>query len=187
MLEDSSLIALYFERSQQAITETDLKYGKMCRTISVRIVGDRRDAEECVSDTYLKVWNTIPPERPNSFSAYISRIVRNLSLDCYRRKNAQKRQGEDLPFEELSECIAERPDDSQNEAVAEALNEFLSELPKEQRIYFMRRYYLGEPLSDIAERYGISSNTLGVTMHRLRKKFAKKLIESGIVSERRKD
>lgn len=187
MLEDSEIIALYFERSQQAISETDIKYGALCRSISQRIVGDKRDAEECVSDTYFKVWNTIPPQKPESLSAFISRIVRNLSLDCFRKKSALKRGGEQLPFEELSECIPDRAEDAQNEAVAECLNEFLAELPREQRIYFMRRYYMGEPLSDIAERYGISANNLGVMMLRLRKKFKKKLTEQGVFTERREN
>lgn len=186
MLEDSEIIALYFARSQQAISETDIKYGAMCRSISVRIVGDQRDAEECVSDTYFKVWNTIPPQKPESLSAFISRIARNLSLDCFRRKSAQKRQGDDsLPFEELSECIPDRAEDAENEAVTECLNEFLAELPREQRVYFMRRYYMGEPLADIAERYGLSANNLGVLMHRLRKRFKKRLTESGVFTERR--
>lgn len=186
MLEDSEIIALYFARSQQAISETDIKYGSLCRSISVRIVGDQRDAEECVSDTYFKVWNTIPPQKPESLSAFISRIVRNLSLDCFRRKSAQKRQGDDaLPFEELSECIPDRAEEAENEAVTECLNDFLAELPREQRVYFMRRYYMGEPLADIAERYGISANNLGVLMHRLRKRFRKRLTESGVFTERR--
>ncbi|MGN0633019.1 MAG: RNA polymerase sigma factor [Oscillospiraceae bacterium] len=185
VLEDEEIIKLYFERAQSAISETDKKYGAFCKSISIRLVGDDRDAEECVNDTYLKLWVTIPPQRPNSLCAFIGKIVRNLSLDCLRRKNAAKRRENDaLPFEELSECI---PDNSsQNEweerrraEISDCINGFLSSLPQDQRVYFMRRYWYGEPLADIAERYGIPANNLGVIMHRLRKKLKKCLEKSG--------
>ena len=180
MLEDSEIIALYFKRDQRAISETETKYGALCRSISLRIVGDSRDAEECVSDTYFKVWNSIPPQKPDSLAAFLSKIVRTLSLDVFRRKGAQKRGGdEDIPFEELSDCIPDRAVEKENEAVREILEKFLETLPQEQRVYFMRRYYFGEPLSEIAERYGVSANSLGVLMHRLRKRFGKMLTESG--------
>ena len=184
--EDSQITALYFSRDERAISETDRKYGSFCRTISIRIVGDSRDAEECVSDTYMKTWNSIPPQQPESLGAFLGRIVRNISLDCYRRKSAQKRSGDSIPFEELSECLPDMSgggDEDLNAAVAASLNEFLSSLPEEQRIYFMRRYYMNEPLSLIAERYGISANKLGVIMHRLRKKFKDKLIKDGVCTE----
>lgn len=183
--EDSQIIALYMARDERAISETDTKYGSYCRTISIRIVTDSRDAEECVSDTYMKTWNSIPPQQPESLGAFLGRIVRNISLDCYRRKHARKRQAESIPFEELSECLPDTRDgeDELGEAVAQSLNEFLGSLPEEQRIYFMRRYYMNEPLSLIAERYGISANKLGVMMHRLRKKFREKLIKDGVCKE----
>ena len=183
--EDSKIIALYLARDERAISETDAKYGSFCRTISIRIVGDSRDAEECVSDTYMKTWNSIPPQQPESLGAFLGRIVRNISLDCYRRKNAQKRQGDSIPFEELSECLPDNTggDDALTSAVAQSLNEFLGGLPEDQRIYFMRRYYMNEPLNLIAERYGVSANKLGVMMHRLRKKFKDKLIKDGVYTE----
>ena len=183
--EDSQIIALYIARDERAISETDTKYGSYCRTISIRIVNDSRDAEECVSDTYMKTWNSIPPQQPESLGAFLGRIVRNISLDCYRRKNARKRQGDSIPFEELSECLPDTRDDADElrGAVAQSLNEFLGSLPEEQRIYFMRRYYMNEPLTLIAERYGISANKLGVIMHRLRKKFKDKLIKDGVCTE----
>ena len=183
--EDSQIIALYMARDERAIAETDTKYGSYCRTISIRIVSDSRDAEECVSDAYMKTWNSIPPQQPESLGAFLGRIVRNISLDCYRRKNARKRQGDSIPFEERSECLPDTRDseDELSGAVAQSLNEFLGSLPEEQRIYFMRRYYMNEPLTLIAERYGISANKLGVIMHRLRRKFKEKLIKDGVCKE----
>ncbi len=184
MLEDNEIVEMYFMRDQQAITQTDLKYGALCCSISVRIVSDSRDAEECVSDTYMHAWNSIPPQRPQSLAAFLGRIVRNLSLDCYRRKNAQKRSCECVSLDELSECIPDNREESGDSELTRAINEFLEGLPKEQRIYFMRRYYLGEPLNEIAERYGLNAKNLGVTMHRLRKKLKEHLIASGVYNER---
>lgn len=187
MREDSEIIELYVSRNEQAITETDIKYGAFCRSVSLRIVKDMRDAEECVSDTYFKAWESIPPELPRSLSAFLGRIVRNISLDRYRRRNAKKRSSENIPYEELSECIPDNSDTSEtqlNNAIADSLNEFLSELPQEHRVYFMRRYYMGEALNEIAARYGISANRLAALMHRLRKKFKAKLIADGVFSER---
>lgn len=185
-MDDNQIIELYLSRNERAIAETDAKYGALCRTISRRIVLSESDAEECVNDTYLRTWNSIPPHEPNSLSAFVGRITRNISLDRRRRSLAEKRGGGNFaPFDELSECI---PDDSlsvggqiEQRALCECINAFLAELPREQRVCFMRRYWLGEPLNDIAKRYGMSANGLGVTMHRLRAKLRKKLTESGLV------
>ena len=184
MPEDNEIVEMYFMRDEQAIVQTDLKYGALCRSISVRIVTDRRDAEECVSDTYMHAWNSIPPQRPQSLAAFLGRIVRNLSLDCYRRKNAQKRTCECVPLDELAECIPDTSSEQGDSELTRAINDFLAGLPQEQRLCFMRRYYLGEPLADIAERYGISANKLGVTMHRLRKRLKEHLVRAGVYNER---
>lgn len=185
MLEDQEIVEMYFMRDQQAIVRTDEKYGALCRSISVRIVTDSRDAEECVSDTYMHAWNSIPPQRPQSLAAFLGRIVRNLSLDCYRKKNAQKRSCECVSIDELSECVADPREQSGSDPdLTKAINEFLEKLPQEQRIYFMRRYFMGEPLNEIAERYGVNARNLGVTMHRLRGRLKKHLIASGVYDER---
>ena len=183
-MEDAAIIALFFSRDQRAIPETDKKYGALCSSISFRILQDKRDSEECVNDTYLKAWNTIPPQQPRSLSAYLGRIVRNLSLDRFRTKNAAKRGGGDaLPFEELSECI---PDTAQAQPVdpvlAECLDRWLDSLPKQQRVCFLRRYWPGEPLSEIAKRFDLPPERLAVTMHRLRKSLKRALEQSGIRS-----
>lgn len=180
-MDDTAIIEMYFCRDQQAIAETDKKYGALCRSISSRIVGDERDCEECVNDSYLKVWNSVPPNRPSSLCAYLGRIVRNLSLDLFRKKNAAKRAEKDaLCFEELSECIPDRPlGEAEDPALKDCLNNWLKALTKEQRIYFLRRYWLGEPLSDISLKYGISPNSLSVTLHRLRKSLKRALEQGG--------
>jgi RNA polymerase sigma-70 factor (ECF subfamily) len=176
-MEDSRIIELYFERNERAIAETDQKYGAMCRAISGRIVADKSDAEECVNDTYFHAWNSIPPQKPDSLCAFVGAVVRNLSLDRYRKNHAKKRAGTFVPFDELAECIpADSPaDDFNTRCLSETVNVFLSGLSEEHRIYFMRRYWLGEPLADIAKRYGVSANSLAVTMHRLRARLKKAL------------
>lgn len=183
-MEDSQIIGLYFARDEQAITETDSKYGTMCRSIAVRILGNIDDADECVNDTYLKTWNSIPPNNPDSLCAFVGRITRNLSLDKYRKNKAAKRNTYFMPLEELAECIADFDDAGGEDVPFElkaAINEFLDELPQEHRVYFMRRYWLGESLTDISKRYGISANKLGVMLFRIRKRLKTKLEKSKVL------
>ena len=108
-MEDSGIIALYWQRDQRAISETDSKYGLFCRSLAQRILSSREDAEECVNDTWHRAWNTMPPERPRSLRAYLARIARNLSIDRWRKQSAQKRGGKEMIFalDELGECMDE--------------------------------------------------------------------------------
>ena len=144
-MSDSEIIALYTERSESAIEETAKQYAAYCTTIAMNILHSCEDAEECVNDAYLAVWNAIPPECPQKFSAYIGRIVRNLSLDRYEKRNAQKRggSGADLLLSELGDCIptvltVERQADS-NE-LSRVIDDFLANLAKEKAAYFLCRY-----------------------------------------------
>lgn len=180
LMEDEEIVQLYFDRNQNAISATAAKYGTLCRSISIRIVTDPRDADECVSDTYLRTWNSIPPQRPKSLAAFLGRIVRNLSLDRYRSKNAQKRTCECVSLDELSECVPDTRGADENSELSACINDFLTALPQEHRIYFVRRYYFGEPLAEIADRYGVSAGNLSVIMHRLRNKLKKHLAAAGI-------
>ena len=109
-MEDQGIIDLFFERSEQAITETDKKYGGYCYAIAYNILSSREDSEESVSDTYLTAWNTIPPRKPNIFSAFLGKITRHISIDRWRKQSAQKRGGKEMIFalDELGECMAER-------------------------------------------------------------------------------
>lgn len=142
-MEDSKIIDLYFERSEEAITQTAEKYGRLCRSIAMHIVGSYEDAQECENDTYVAVWNAIPPTRPNIFSAFLSRISRNIALNRYEYNRAGKRNSQfDLVLEELEECLSSSysvEDTYIAGEVAGMINAFLEKLKTETRIILDRK------------------------------------------------
>ena len=148
MIDDEKIIDLFFERDQQGIREMDIKYGKICHNLSYNIVNSRQDAEECVNDAYLGAWlgawNAIPPVRPNPLLSYIVKIVRNISLKIYWRKEAAKRSGHyTIALEEIEGCIADRKtveNEIEARELARIIGEFLDTLTLENRVIFMRRY-----------------------------------------------
>lgn len=185
-MEDNKIIELYWNRSELAISETDKKYGRYCSTIAFNILHNQEDAEECVNDTYFKVWGSIPTLRPLRFSAFIGRITRNLSLNKYEYYNAQKRgQGEtQVAFEELQECIVGAG--SVEEAIedillTEKLNCFLEGLTIEKRRIFMRRYWYFSRVKDIAADYHISESKVKMILLRTRNELKKYLVQEGII------
>ena len=184
-MEDKRIVDLYWMRSESAISETDKKYGKYCHYIAERILESEEDAREVQNDTYLQVWNTVPPERPNSLRAYLGVICRNLSLNRYEASHAQKRGGEvSLALDELSECIADREEQNDvNERLCELLDSFLATLPKRTRRVFLRRYWYASSISEIAKDYGMSENNVTVMLHRTRKTLAQLLQKEGFLNE----
>ncbi len=174
-MEDKEIIDLYFERSERAITETDSKYGAYCNTIAYNILQNSEDTEECKNDTYLKLWNTMPPERPYHLKAFIGRITRNLAINMYDKIRAQKRGGGsfEICLDELAECIADNanPYVSEDSVVTECLNSFLRKLPSEPRNIFIRRYFYMDSTSDIAKRFGFKETKVRVTLKRTRDKL----------------
>ena len=184
-MEDKRIVDLYWMRAESAISETDKKYGKYCRYIAERILESEEDAREVQNDTYLQVWNTVPPERPNSLRAYLGVICRNLSLNRYEASRAQKRGGEvSLALDELSECIASREEQNDvNERLCELLDSFLATLPKRTRRVFLRRYWYASSISEIAKDYGMSENNVTVMLYRTRKALAQLLQKEGFLNE----
>lgn len=184
-MEDNQIIELYWQRSESAITETSHKYGKLCRHIAMNIVGNFLDAEECENDTYIAVWNAIPPTRPNIFSAFLSRIARNIALNRYEYNKAQKRNNEfDLILSELEECIADQNTVEkayEDGAVSRMIDEFLADLSKEKRIIFVRRYWYSDAVKDIAKRMQISESKVKTVLFRTRKELKEYLAHRGIV------
>lgn len=184
-MEDKQIIDLYFKRSDTAIYETQIKYGKYCRYIAYNILQDNRDAEECENDTYVKVWSSIPPERPNCFSAFLGKITRNLALDLYRRRAARKRgagQYEAI-VEELSGCIStgESIEHIADEIVIkDALNHFLENLPHKMRIIFVRRYWYMSSIKEIAKDFSLSESNVKMTLLRTRNNLKAYLEKEGI-------
>ncbi len=184
-MEDGKIIDLYWQRSEAAIAETDTKYGAYCHSISHNILHNKEDAEECVNDTYLKAWHSMPTQRPNCLMAFLGKIVRNLSLDRYRKNHAKKRgDGEtELALTELEECLS--ASGSVEEAVdgkllTDCIDRFLAGLPRQKRSVFVCRYWYLYPVSEIAKRYGLSESSVTNTLFRLRKQLRRHLETEGI-------
>ncbi len=171
-MNDNDIISLYWARDERAIKETDIKYGRLCRSIAINILSVNEDSEECVSDTYHKVWNTIPPQRPQKFCAWLGKIVRNIALNMWNKNYAAKRYGGmETLLSELDECVPAK--ESVEESIDSAelgrvISAWLRTLSDEDRTYFIMRYWNGIPLKDIAARSGIASDKLAQKMFRLR-------------------
>ena len=181
MIDDEKIIEMFFERSEQAIRELDIKYGKICHNLSYNIVNNRQDAEECVNDAYLGAWNAIPPVRPNPLLSYIVKIVRNISLKIYWRKEAAKRSGHyKIALEEIEGYIADQKtveDEIEARELARIIEKFLDTLTLEDRVIFMRRYWFADSYKDIAGLMGLSEKNISVRLTRIREKMKQYLIE----------
>lgn len=180
-MEDHQIINLFWARREQAITELTNKYDKVLRKISVNILNNPFDAEECVNDTYLAAWNSIPPQNPNPLPTYLCRIVRNLSIKKYHANTALKRNSYyDVSLNELEACISSpNTVDSEYEAkeFAAIIDAFLDTLNTEQRVMFMRRYWFSDSLADIAKRFRITEHNAAVRLSRTRNKLRKYLLK----------
>lgn len=177
-MDDSQIIDLYFARRQEAIVQTQTRYGALLMSIALNLTGSRSDAEECENDTYLRAWNAIPPTRPASLSAWLSKVCRRLALDRWRSQQAQKNGGGQTPvlLDELSECIADPaslPD--QDSDLSQELNRFLRGLNKDARIIFLRRYWYGDSIADISRAYGYSQGKVKMSLSRTRTALKKDL------------
>ena len=183
-MEDQQIIDLYFARSESAITETDRKYGRYCHSIAYNILEDHEDAKEIVNDTYLKAWNTIPPNRPDPLKPDVGMISRHLSLDRYEEYHTQKRGGQvPLVLEELAECIPDndsQEDIGESVALKDALAKFIRSLPDKTQMIFLRRYWYASSVAEIAEEYGMRENSVNVLLHRTRKKLKDHLQKEGL-------
>ena len=182
-MTDSQIVALFWERSEDAIRETDALYGRRLFAVSDKILHIREDAQECVNDTYWKAWDTIPPQRPNYFYAYLAKICRNFSLMRLQWYAAAKRQAEIIGLtQELEQCIPDRSHDRKAEGteIGQILNRFLGRLSPESRLIFLRRYWYTDSIEEIAARYQISQSKVKTQLHRTRKKLRQFLLKEGI-------
>ena len=184
-MEDHQIIQLFFDRSEEAISQTAIKYGKYCHTIAYNILHNFEDSEECVNDTYWKAWSIIPPRKPKRLAAFLGKITRNLSLDVYRHYTAEKRGGGEMPIalEELGDCVSssECLDDYANEIVlVDMLNRFLASLSAEHRKIFMRRYWYVSSVKEIADDYGITESKVKMSLLRSRNQLKAVLEKEGI-------
>ena len=187
-MEDNQIVQLYFNRSEDAIFQTATKYGKYCHTIAYHILHnseDSEDSEECVNDTYLNAWRTIPPQRPKKLAAFLGKITRNLSIDLYRRYTAEKRSGSEMAIalDELGDCVSSLGSTINHVdeiALVDSLNRFLTSLSTEHRKIFMRRYWYVSSVKEIADEYGITESKVKMSLLRSRSKLREILEKEGI-------
>ena len=174
-MEDTKIIELYFDRNESAITETDQKYGAYCRSIAWNILQNHEDSEECVSDTWLRAWNAMPPEKPNILRQFLAKITRNLSFDRFRSDHAQKRGSGEVPLalEELKECVGsgDPATDAERKLLEELIGQFLQQLSQRDRGVFLRRYFYMESRKDIAARYGMKETNVRLCLSRTRQRL----------------
>ena len=182
-MEDSKIIELFFARSEDAIKHTDETYGRRLYHLAENIVKNGQDAEESVSDTYLKAWDTIPPQKPRHFFAYLAKICRNLALNKLDWKTAAKRNAEVVSLtQEMETCIPDKTRDREMEdkELSAVLDRFLRTLTQDNQMVFLRRYWYADTVREIAQRYGISESAVTMRLRRTRDKLAAYLKKEGI-------
>ena len=185
-MDDAKIVELYWARSDAALTETAKKFGPYCHTIAYNVLENVEDSEECVNDTYMRAWNSMPDKRPAALAPYLGRITRNLALNRIIEKNTLKRGGGEvtLALDELDECTAssyslEREVESRE--IAAAMNRFLSKLPETERALFVSRYWFMAPVRELAEKFGFSESKTVSMLRRTRLKLGKFLTGEGLV------
>lgn len=174
-MDDRRIVELFLNRSEEALLQIDIKYGRYCHRVAFNVLGNAEDSEECVNDAYMRVWGSIPPNEPSSLSAYVGKITRNIALDKLRQKNSSKRGNGEVPV--LLDELERRQDSAE---IIDALNGFLETLSATERGVFMRRYWMMEPIADVAARYDISVSKTTTMLFRLRGRLKKHFMKEGI-------
>ena len=179
-MEDERIIGLYFARSEQAIAETETKYGAYCRTVSAGILHNRQDEEECLNDTWLWIWNHIPPEHPRSLRAYLTRVVRNISFNRYRYLHAQKRdRNMECALDELTVCAPDEDPETDDAGLTAHINDFLRTQRRADRIAFVLRYFYGKSVKEIAADMDMKPKTVNKRLELTRERLRIWLCERG--------
>lgn len=183
-MEDSQIIELYWQKNADAISETAKKYGAYCFTIAENILHDKEDSEECVNDTWLNAWNAIPPQRPRRLQMFLAKITRNLSLNRFNARTAEKRGGGEMALilDELADCLAGDADVEaayEGRELEQLIRRFVQTLPERDGNVFVRRYFFIDPAAAIAKRYRLTENNVMVILSRVRKKLKQELMKEG--------
>ncbi|MBP5266044.1 MAG: sigma-70 family RNA polymerase sigma factor [Lachnospiraceae bacterium] len=186
-MKDEEIIELFFRRNERAIRETNAKYGKYCHSIAFHILNNSADAEECVSDTLFRAWNSIPPTRPTVFQMYLGKIVRNIAFNKYEALRALKRGGGTVAevLEELEECIPDGNDVEQTviaKELEQIIRAFVNKLPKREAYVFASRYFYTESIDEIAKKYGMTKNNVNVMLSRMRKRLKDYLVKEEYIA-----
>ena len=184
-MNDKNIVDLYFNRDEEAIDQTDKKYGRYCYSIAYNILTNKEDAEESVSDTYMTAWRAIPPRRPSVLSTFLGKITRHISIDRWRERSAYKRGGGEvtLALEELEDCVAGLQNvemEYERKELIRAYVKFLDALPVTERRVFLCRYWYVDSVDAIAEKFGFSQSKVKTMLHRTRAKLRKQLAEEGL-------
>ena len=182
-MNDLSIIELYFARDEEAIKQTDIKYGKLCHSVAYNILNNNEDSEECVNDTYIGVWNAIPPARPNNFTAFVCKITRNLSLKRLEAMSRQKRsQAILVSLDELAEVLSDESiaEGVSDEDIGKLISDFLRNEKSEIRDVFIRKYYFFDSIGDIARRYDFTESKVKNMLYHTRTKLKDFLIKEGV-------
>ena len=183
-MEDQAIVALYFQRAEKAISETIQKYGGLCRSIAQNLLPVRQDAEECVNDTWQAAWQRIPPEKPALLGAFLGRITRNLAISRFRKNTAKRRDaGISVMLSELEDCVpaGETTEEAfDRKLLGEFISRWLEGLPADDRALFLRRYWYGESLQELAALCGISYSKLTQKMYKLRLSLKAALEAEGV-------
>lgn len=187
-MQDQQIVGLYWDRDEEAITQTQQKYESYLSTISYNILADFEDSKECVNDTYLAAWNSMPPHRPQILSTYLGKIVRQITVDVYRRKHSIKRYSSEyaLSLSELADIFSseETPESVfEKRQLDDALNQFLRSLPEDARNTFIGRYYFFDPLKKVAAYCGMSEAKAKSLLYRTRQKLKVYLVKEGLIYE----
>lgn len=183
-MEDSKIVDLYWARNEAAISESDKKYGRMLSSLSYSLLSSREDAEECVNDTYIDAWNSMPTARPDYLGAFLSKIVRRISIDCFRRRHTERRGGIDNLCAELTECIPDGEEEwlgSDSERIKEIINIFLYSCDREKRAMFILRYFYSKSIEEVALKVGSGESRVKTALHRMRLELRKLLEEEGLL------
>lgn len=183
-MEDDKIIELYFNRNENAVSETDKKYGNYCNHIAYNILQNKEDSKECVNDTYLQTWNSIPPTKPNIFKLFLAKITRNLAINKFKSMNTKKRNHNmEIVLEELEECISNNEnieDNIEYNELVKYLNNFLENLSIEKRQIFLDRYWYLNSIKNISFKTKTSENNVKVILHRLRNELKDYLKKRGV-------
>ncbi len=184
-MEDFQIINLYWNRDEEAVRETAEKYGRLLQHVSYQILSDYEDSEECVNDTYKRAWDSMPPQKPSSLSAYLGRIIRNLSINRWHQKHAKKRDsGAAVLLSELSDCVpaGQTPEEAiEGAMLTEIIGGWLETLSREDRVLFVRRYWYCDNLEKLAKEYLTTANKLAGRLFRMRKKLREVLEKEGVI------
>ncbi len=183
-MEDSKIVDLYWARDEAAISESDKKYGRMLSSLSYSLLSSHEDAEECVNDTYIGAWNSMPTARPDYLGAFLSKIARRVSIDRFRRKHSERRGGIDNLCSELTECIPDTANalsEGDGDKIREIINSFLYEQKEEKRAMFILRYFYSKSVEEIALKVGAGESKVKTALHRMREELKQKLEKEGLL------